>query len=581
MKYRDMNVPATQREKADPRQVQNSAGGYVYQVGDAERLRRFLVLGTEGGTFYASQRDLTRENVSFLKEFAAKDPFVYYTVLETADEQNIAPRHSTILLALAVLYAFGKVQIPEVTEVVTVAPEQETGTQPERQTRTVTTTFNPVKANFTKFVRTGTHLFEFVDYVTQYRGWGRGLRSLVASWYKEKEPSDLAYQVVKYRQRGGWTHRDLLRKAHPQVDGALATVLDYVTHGPVTMEDAIKAGKPTTVNVDVADVIDEFEAVKRGDLKPEASTALSWEMLPTESLSDPLVWVSLIQRGNLPYTAMLRNLGRMTNIGVFNDAPTVRNVVARLSDPQYVKRARVHPFNVLTALKTYSSGGGFRGSLQWTPKQAIVDALDAAFYAAFGNVESTGKRVCIALDVSGSMGSALANSNVTAREGSVAMAMATLAADPDTTDTIAFTSGGWTAPPITGRQGQRWGWGGGITELGISPRRRMDDVVRETSRLGFGGTDCALPITWAMAHKRVYDAFIVYTDSETWAGNVQPMDALRAYRQMVNREARLIVVGMTSTGFTIADPQDAGSLDVVGFDSSAPSLISNFIAGKF
>lgn len=574
MKYRDMNVPATQREKADPRQVQNHAGGFVYQVGDAERLRRFLVLGTEGGTFYASQKDLTKTNVEFLKEFATKDPFVYYTVLEQADEQNIAPRHSTILLALAVLYAFGKVQIPEVTEVVTVAPERETGTQPERQTRTVTTTFNPVKANFTKFVRTGTHLFEFVDYVTQYRGWGRGLRSLVASWYKEKEPSDLAYQVVKYRQRGGWSHRDLLRKSHPVVSSdEQKRVLDYVAHGRPAA--AARAGQYERV-------IDQFEDVKAGDLKPVDADALSWEMLPTESLTDPATWRALIAgRSRLPYTAMLRNLGRMTSIGVFDDAGTVRSVVTRLSDAVYVKRARVHPFNVLTALKTYSSGGGFRGSLQWTPKQAIVDALDAAFYAAFGNVESTGKRVCIALDVSGSMGSALANSNVTAREGSVAMAMATLAADPDTTDTIAFTSGGWTAPPITGRQGQRWGWGGGITELGISPRRRMDDVVLETSRLGFGGTDCALPITWAMAHKKVYDAFIVYTDSETWAGNVQPMDALRAYRQMVNREARLIVVGMTSTGFTIADPQDAGSLDVVGFDSSAPSLISNFIAGKF
>lgn len=573
MKYRDMNVPATQREKADPRQVQNHAGGFVYQVGDAERLRRFLVLGTEGGTFYASQKDLTKTNVEFLKEFATKDPFVYYTVLEQADEQNIAPRHSTILLALAVLYAFGKVQIPEVTEVVTVAPERETGTQPERQTRTVTTTFNPVKANFTKFVRTGTHLFEFVDYVTQYRGWGRGLRSLVASWYKEKEPSDLAYQVVKYRQRGGWSHRDLLRKSHPIVSSdEQKRVLDYVAHGRPAA--AARAGQYERV-------IDQFEDVKAGDLKPVDADALSWEMLPTESLSDPLVWVSLIQRGNLPYTAMLRNLGRMTSIGVFNDAPTVRNVVARLSDPQYVKRARVHPFNVLTALKTYSSGGGFRGSLQWTPKQAIVDALDAAFYAAFGNVESTGKRVCIALDVSGSMGSALANSNVTAREGSVAMAMATLAADPDTTDTIAFTSGGWTAPPITGRQGQRWGWGGGITELGISPRRRMDDVVRETSRLGFGGTDCALPITWAMAHGRVYDAFVVMTDNETWAGAVQPMDALRTYRMQVNPEARLIVVGMTSTGFSIADPNDQGCLEVVGFDSSAPRLMGDFIGGKF
>lgn len=542
MKYRDMIVPPTQTERADERQVKNSAGGYVYQVGAAEQMRRFLVLGTEGGTFYASQKDLTKANVDNLKALAAKDPFVYVTVLEEADKQNIAPRHSTILLALAVLYTHNDAE-------------------PIRKW---------VKENFTTIVRTGTHLFEFVDYVTQWRGWGRGLRTLIASWYGTKESDDLAYQVVKYRQRGGWSHRDLLRQAHPKVNGALATVLDYVTHGRETAEGGQQKSYAT--------VIDQFEDVKAGDLKPVDASALSWEMLPTESLTDPAVWRSLIAgRGRLPYTAMLRNLGRMTSIGVFDDAKTTRDVVARLSDAEYVKRARVHPFNVLTALKTYRSGGGFRGTLTWTPKQAIVDALDAAFYASFGNVEPTGKRINIALDVSGSMGATLMNSNVTAREGSTAMALATLAADPDTTDTIAFTAGGWTAPG----EGRGWFRHGGITELGLSTRRRMDDIVNETARLPFGATDCALPMVWAMAQKKVYDAFVIYTDSETWAGNVQPMDALRTYRAQVNREARLIVVGMTSTGFTIADPEDKGCLDVVGFDASAPSLISNFIAGKF
>lgn len=547
MKYRDMNVPPTQQERADERQTENHAGGYVYQVGDAERLRRFLVLGTEGGTFYASQKDLTKSNVDFLKAFAHKEPALFLTTLYQADGQNIAPRHSTILLALAVLY-----------------------THTDRADLRV-----EIKTNFNQFVRTGTHLFEFVDYATQWRGWGRGLRSLIASWYNEKESDDLAYQVVKYRQRGGWSHRDLLRKSHPQVAGeGQKRVLDYVTHGTLHFEEG------TTKVID-EDVIAQFEAVKASTLEPTKATALSWEMLPTESLTDPSTWDALIAtRGRLPYTAMLRNLGRMTSIGVFNrkgGGTVTKDVVARLSDPEYVKRARVHPFNILTAMKTYSSGGGFRGSLTWTPNQAIVDALDAAFYASFGNVEPTGKRINIALDVSGSMGATLMNSNVTAREGSTAMALATLAADPDTTDTIAFTAGGWTAPG----QGRGWFRHGGITELGLSTRRRMDDIVNETARLQFGATDCALPMVWAMAQKKVYDAFVIYTDNETWAGNVQPMDALRTYRAQVNRDARLIVVGMTSTGFTIADPEDKGCLDVVGFDASAPSLISNFIAGKF
>jgi len=37
---------------------------------------------------------------------------------------------------------------------------------------------------------------------------------------------------------------------------------------------------------------------------------------------------------------------------------------------------------------------------------------------------------------------------------------------------------------------------------------------------------------------------------------------------------------MTSNGFTIADPNDAGMMDVVGFDSAAPQVISNFARGE-
>jgi 60 kDa SS-A/Ro ribonucleoprotein len=76
------------------------------------------------------------------------------------------------------------------------------------------------------------------------------------------------------------------------------------------------------------------------------------------------------------------------------------------------------------------------------------------------------------------------------------------------------------------------------------------------------------------------DAFVIYTDSETWAGAVHPSAALRRYREATGIAARLVVVGLTSTGFTIADPKDPGRLDVVGFDSTAPALIGDFVADR-
>jgi 60 kDa SS-A/Ro ribonucleoprotein len=63
----------------------------------------------------------------------------------------------------------------------------------------------------------------------------------------------------------------------------------------------------------------------------------------------------------------------------------------------------VHPVALLAALRTYQAGRGARGRHSWNPVREVVDALDAAFYTAFGNVEPAGTRLLLALDVSGSM----------------------------------------------------------------------------------------------------------------------------------------------------------------------------------
>jgi 60 kDa SS-A/Ro ribonucleoprotein len=131
----------------------------------------------------------------------------------------------------------------------------------------------------------------------------------------------------------------------------------------------------------------------------------------------------------------------------------------------------------------------------------------------------------------------------------------------------------------TGRK-RGFAWGAdGLTPLAISPRQRLDDTVKTVSDLPFGGTDCALPMLYAQAQKREIDTFVIYTDSETWAGDIHPAQALRDYRHVSGIEARLVVVGMVSNGFSIADPADPGMLDVVGFDTATPQLISDFARG--
>jgi 60 kDa SS-A/Ro ribonucleoprotein len=531
-------------------QEPNSAGGHAWTVDVWARLRRFLVLGSEGGSYYANEWALTRENARAVEEAVREDgPRAVEEIVRVSTEGR-APKNDPALYALALAAGLG-----------------------DEATRRSALEALPQVA------RTGTHLFQFATFVEGFRGWGRALRRAVGRWYSERSPDALAYQAVKYRQRAGVTHRDLLRLAHParrvgagnptlDVSDEHARLFEWVVRGgeteglPRLVEGFVRAQEATSASV-AAELVREYR--------------LPREALQPEHLTSPEVWEALLEE--MPMTALVRNLATMTRVGVLAPGSEgTATAVAQLGDAERIRRARVHPIAVLAALRTYASGRGARGHGTWNPVRELVDALDAAFYTAFGNVEATGKRLLLALDVSASMtGGAVAGvPGLTPRDASAALALV-MAATESQYEVVGFYSGarGWK----TGRK-SRWGFGEeGLAPLAISPRQRLDDAVKAVSDLPFGGTDCALPMLYAQAQAREVDAFVIYTDSETWAGDVHPARALEDYRRSSGIDARLVVVGMVSNGFSIADPADPGMLDVVGFDTATPQLISDFARG--
>lgn len=63
-------------------------------------------------------------------------------------------------------------------------------------------------------------LFAFCEGCRGLRGWGRGLRSAVAKWYLSRPIDLLAQELVNCPEALGWSHRDLLRLAHPVAEDA-------------------------------------------------------------------------------------------------------------------------------------------------------------------------------------------------------------------------------------------------------------------------------------------------------------------------------------------------------------------------
>lgn len=500
-------------------QVRNNAGGYAYPVDAWTRLDRFLVLGSEAGTYYAAPPGLTAENATHVVALAKKDGEAVVRRIVSISVAGRAPKNDPAVFALALVASFGN-----------------------DAARRAALDALPLVC------RTGTHLFGFAAAVDGLRGWGRGLRRAVGDWYNAKEPTELEYAMLKYGGRDGWTNRDLLRLAHPKPRTPEHDALFRWATGGLTPLGASRIVASARLSAETRPE-DAAKAIREARLPREA--------VPTELLGKPEVWEALLDE--MPLTALIRNLATLTRVGLLTPgSDAAAKIASTLKDKNRLRKARVHPMALLLALKTYAGGQGFRGKGTWTPVPAVVDALDEAFYRAFRNVPPTGRRFLLGVDVSGSMGATLMGSNLTAAEAATALAMVTVATE-DAATPMAFADA--------------------FRPLPLSRRMRLDDAVRRGQAMTFGRTDCALPMRHATEHRLPIDVFVVLTNNETWFGEVHPSQALWEYRERMGIPAKLVVVGLTATGFSIADPDDAGMLDVVGFDAAVPEVMADFARG--
>lgn len=541
MKYtKHYNTKKTAQSQAIPgkKMVENNAGGYVFQVDDWERLNRFLILGSEGGSYYVRESKLTTENADAVVNLIKQDGERVVERIVEVSTAGKAPKNDPAIFALALATTFGNANTKKAA-------------------------YNAI----TSVCRIGTHLFTFCQFIQDLRGWSRGLRTGVARFYLGKSADKIAYQCIKYRQRNGWTHRDVLRLSHPKTaKEEVNDIFGWIVGSKSSDNDLIRA-------FEKAQTLGEYKAGTNGSKKDVKVAVelikeyrLPWEALPTELLKEKEVWTALLP--DMPLGALVRNLGRLASMGIAdaNTRKGTKVIIKRLTDKESIKRSRIHPINVLMAMKTYASGHGFRGNMSWNTASIITDALDHMFHLSFANVEKTGKNYYLGVDVSGSMTHPINNSNVTCMEAAAAMAMATARVE-DFCEVKGFCA-----------EGSSWSGKTYMKDLSISKNATLQKIVDRIRRLTFGGTDCALPILDAMDRDLEIDTFVVYTDNETWAGSIHPTQALQAYRKKTGINAKLIVVGMISNGFTIADPNDAGMLDVVGFDTSVPQIIAQFSA---
>jgi 60 kDa SS-A/Ro ribonucleoprotein len=510
-------------------QVVNNTGGYVFEVSDKSRLERFLILGTDGGTYYVSEDDLTKQNVEWLIELIRRDGRMVLDTVADVSKNGRALKNSAAIFTLALVLNYGSDF--EKAMASNLAPE---------------------------VARTATMVFELAQYIENLGGWGRAKRRAVANWFTTKTPEQLGYQAVKYRQRNGWTLRDLMRLSHPKgVDPMVGNFIlrndEHVVHD--------------------VEILNGFKNMQRATTLPQVIETLQenrnlpWETIPTQFLKEDVVWKQLFYNGQLKGQALVRNIVRLEKIGAFSDTYFRNDVAAKLADPDQINKSKIHPMNYLNASVVYSEGqidrkGPYSWSISrlksWTTTSMIVDALKSGFYESFGTIEPSGKSFLLALDVSGSMSSFSAvGADLSAAQASAAMVMIVMRTEENS---------------------EVYGFANTFRDLKIRPEDPWESVMKKVRDNNFGYTNMALPMQWSKKVGKNFDTFVVITDNEVNSGS-HPSTALKDYRRTNVSDAKMAVMAVTATPFTIADPRDPGMLDVVGFDTNTPKVISTFAKG--
>jgi len=528
---------ATQQERTpgDKNEVPNSAGGFVYSINPWQRLERFLILGSNSPTYYADARALTLDNLDCVLDRIEENGNEVINLVLSVSESARAHKNDAALLVLAAAAKRGDV-----------------------------TTRRHAFQCMKKVVRTGAHLLQFAAYIELFGGWGRRTRKGFTDWYLSFSPEQLGYQLLKYQQRNGWSQRDVMRLVHPTIEGdqyaPYHAIFEATTH-PETIAENLRQ---------LPDIYAGYLAVQK-EGQPNAALLLEnarlpWEALPSNWLADHAINKILLRQ--MPLMATLRQLGKMTANGTIPPRSNELNVALnKITNTRLMKQSMIHPMHYLLALKNYAAGKGFRGKLSWTPIPEIVEVLEFGFHESFVNVKEINQSFLLGVDVSGSMGMSIGGSNLSCAEASAAIALL-----------IARST---ERPRIHGFCGpyQFKGYGGsleGFVDLGITDEDSLRSALKKTRKGTFGTTDCSIPMRYASANDLFVDVFVVLTDNETWSGRIKPVDALREYRKTHNPKAKLVVIGMTSTGFSIADPNDGGMLDVVGFDANTLPIITDF-----
>ena len=421
-------------KKTDTR---NEAGGRAYTLSPKQQLAQLAATGCFNDTFYASA--------------------------ETQLEQilNIAQKVEPLFIAKTAIYARERGYMKDM-------PALLLAMLAERDVALCAQIFDRVidggkmLRNFAQMVRSG---------ITGRKSFGTRPKKLMQQWLLAANEKQLLQAAIGNNP----SLADVVKMVHPKPREAWrAAWFAWLIGKPYE-----RAALPPLTRA-----FEDYKAQRSGKL-PD----VPFQLLTALEL-DTAAWAQIAHNGS--WQQVRQSLNTFARHGVFRDDSIVWEVVAKLTDVSAIAKARVMPYQLLTA---YQSAGG-------DMPLAIREALQDAMEIAVQNVPRLAGNIIVCPDVSGSM-----MSPVTGYRPGATTATSCV-------DVAALVSA---AMLRHNPQARVLPFDTRVAKIQLNPRDSIMTNAEKLAQLCGGGTSCSAPLAWLNHEKAPVDLLLMISDNESWA----------------------------------------------------------------
>ncbi|XP_017880741.1 60 kDa SS-A/Ro ribonucleoprotein-like [Ceratina calcarata] len=536
------------------------------------RLSRFLYVGKEypdyqPGNWFVHNYYLAK-NVPSIEELAenTEKQLLPVQIIIKAFETNLVPNPETLVFALAVCC---------------------------RQMKSESLRHEAYAA-LNKICASPQHFILFIKFASQIskqkeldaaggskHGWGQGLRKAANNWYLSKTPIELAECVTRYKGRYGWKHKDIVKLSHPvATDPGLEIILKYVVHGLKEAKEKGTSNEDRSV-AEVLEYIERVEDFKRCTDEVRAAGlletyGLTLDHVPGHLLKSKEVWNALIPSMNL--VLLLTNLQRIHNLELLRpNSPTVSKIVDQFTSTESIAQDKVHPALVLVTIRDYENSGKpltyekrkikeqFEKPLPVPPKpnSKIIDALYKMLNLSFNNVQPTGLRYMVTINMNKVMleTHCWRSGNVNGAEAGCMIALALLRSEKHVT-VATFKNVG-------------------IHTVNIDKTASFGQAMRRLQQMPVGNVNLSKPMAWAAHQNNKYDVFVNVVD-QIFEKSDTSEEALQTYKTKLKLpNTKLINCAVCSSSTYRKEKTNKSILLINGFDASVPVVVQAFAKSLF